>query len=139
MRIKNSNVAAVFDSYPPKYRRRLMALRRLILDTAKSTEGVGELEETLKWGEPAYLTPHTKSGSTIRIAWKPSAPDQYAIYFHCQTNLIQTFRALFPDAFKFDENRSIYFREDDAVPQEQLAQCIATALTYHLVKDSLRS
>lgn len=31
-----------------------MFLRQLILSTADSLEQVGELEETLKWGEPEY-------------------------------------------------------------------------------------
>ena len=52
----NAQVAAVFASYPPRVRKLAMYLRRIILDTAAATEGVGELEETLKWGEPAYLT-----------------------------------------------------------------------------------
>lgn len=137
--IKNSDVAAVFESYPPKFRRKLLALRRLVLKTAKTTEGVGKVEETLKWGEPAYLTSESKSGSTIRIAWKKSNPKEYAMYFHCQTNLVLTFRELFPDCFRFDGNRAIVFHENDEVPTEQLSFCIATALTYHLTKNSLRS
>jgi hypothetical protein len=136
--IKNGDVAAVFESYPPKIRRKLLGLRRLVLETAKSTKGVGEVEETLKWGEPAYLSPETKSGSTIRIAWKRSSPTQYAMYFHCQTNLVATFRELFPDSFRFEGNRAIVFHENDAVPTEQLSLCIAAALTYHLTKDALR-
>jgi hypothetical protein len=132
-------VAAVFEDYPPKFRRKLLALRRLILKTAKSTDRVGKLEETLKWGEPAYLTSETKSGSTIRIAWKRSKPTQCAMYFHCQTNLVPTFRELFSDYFRFEDNRAIVFHEDDDLPTEQLSLCIAAALTYHLTKNSLRT
>ena len=55
--------AAVFASYPPALRKKLTALRTLIFDVAKKTEGVGALEETLRWNEPAYLTP-SKAGST---------------------------------------------------------------------------
>jgi len=135
---KNSEVAAVFASYPPKFRRKLLALRRLILKTAKSIEGVGRIEETLKWGEPAYLTSETRSGSTIRIAWKRSRPTQYAMYFHCQTQLIERFRELFPDSFRFDGKRAIVFDEDDEVPTKQLSACIEIALTYHLNKRALR-
>ena len=54
---------------------RLMTLRALIFDVAAKTDGVGALDETLKWGEPAYLT-RSKSGSTIRLGWKASAPDE---------------------------------------------------------------
>src|SRR5712691_3824609 len=94
--IKNAAVARAFAAYPPKMRRKLMVLRALILKTAASTDGVGPLEETLKWGEPAYATSETRSGSTIRVAWKKVHPTQYAMYFHCQTNLVDSFRARFP-------------------------------------------
>ena len=89
-------VDAVFAAYPRAVKAKLLALRRLIFDTAKITSGVGALEETLKWGQPSYLTPETKSGSTIRIDQVKSDTDQVAIYFHCQTNLVETFRELYP-------------------------------------------
>ena len=130
----NSAVAAAFDAYPPEPRRKLLALRELIFKTAAATDGVGELEETLKWGEPAYLTGKTKSGSTVRIGWKKSAPTQYAMYFNCQTDLIETFRTLFPADFCFEGNRAIVFEQDGRVPTASLVFCIAAALTYHLRK-----
>jgi hypothetical protein len=114
-------------------RRSLLALRKLIFDTAASTAKVGELEETLKWGEPAYLTP-SKSGSTMRINWKRSSPSQYALCFICHTNLIETFRMLFPDDFTFEGNRAIVFHQAEPLPKDALAFCIAAALTYHLNK-----
>ncbi len=136
--INNAAVAAVFASYPPVFRRKLLALRKVILETAESTEGVGSIEETLKWGEPAYVTSETNSGSTIRIDWKKSAPTQYAMYFNCKTNLVDTFRTLFPDTFRFEGNRKIVFEERDVVPIESLSFCIAATLTYHLRKNSHR-
>jgi len=45
---KTPVIAAVFDAYPAPVRKRLMHLRRFILDTASSTEGVGEVEEALR-------------------------------------------------------------------------------------------
>ncbi len=128
---QNAAVAQAFKAYPPAFRPKLLALRELIFKVAASTPGVGKLEETLKWGEPAYLTSQTKSGSTVRIDWKRSCPTQYAMYFHCRTNLIDTFRTLFPDEFKFEGNRAIVFNESDAVPSDALAFCVAAALTYH--------
>ena len=131
---ENAAVAQAFEAYPVNFRRQLLALRELIFQTAASTEGVGMIEETLKWGEPAYVTSQSKSGSTVRIGWKKSNPSQYAMYFHCQTNLVDTFRALFPSEFKFEGNRAIVFNEHDAVPTDSLAFCIAAALTYHRSK-----
>ncbi len=79
---KNSEVEKTFKSYPVTVRKKLIALRELIYKTAANTPGVGPLEEALKWGEPAYLTSKSKSGSTIRIAWKNSRPSEYAMYFN---------------------------------------------------------
>jgi hypothetical protein len=127
----DAGVSKAFAAYPSKMRRKLMVLRQLIFDTAAGTDGVGEIDETLKWGEPAYLAAKSKSGSTIRIDWKKSNPSQYAMYFHCQTTLVSMFRTLFPNDFKYEGNRAIVFDEDDAVPTEELSFCIAAALTYH--------
>ena len=107
-----------------------MALRQLIFEIAEATEGVGPIRETLKWGEPAYLTEATGSGTTIRLGWKAAAPTRYAMYFHCRTHLVDSFRALFPE-LRFEGNRAIVFDESDEVPQEPLSVCIAMALTYH--------
>ncbi len=127
----NSTVKKVFGAYPASMRARLMALRQLILDTAARTPGVGVLEETLKWGEPAYLTSQSKSGSTVRIAYSPKRPSQYAVYFNCQTTLVDTFRTMFPNDFQFEGNRALVFERDGSLPKKELAWCIAAALTYH--------
>ncbi len=124
-------IAAVFDSYPNKFRKKLLVLRKLVLDTASKFESVGEIEETLKWGEPAYLTPKSKSGSTIRIAWKKAEKDQYSIFFKCTADLVPAFKERFPGKFTFGGNRSIDFKLNDKVPIKELKQCIALALTYH--------
>jgi hypothetical protein len=124
-------VAATFEAYPPEMRRRLMDLRELIFRTAAGTPGVGELEETLKWGEPAYLTTASGSGSTVRIDWKRKRPGEYAMYFNCRTTLVQTFRTLFPRDFRFEGNRAIVFHAADTVPRDALTICLRAALTYH--------
>jgi hypothetical protein len=127
-----SAVEAVFDAYPKPVRAKLLALRRLIFDTAKAT-GVGALEETLKWGQPSYLTAETKSGSTVRIDQVKAQPGQYAVYFHCQTNLVETFRELYPE-LRYAGNRSILLDAQDKLPEAALRHCVALALTYHLGK-----
>jgi hypothetical protein len=127
----NAAVAKVFAAYPPKLRKRLLAVRRMIFEVAKKTPGVGKLEETLKWGEPAYVTAETGSGSTIRINRHKKQDGQYAVYFHCQTTLVDSFRGLFPQTFKFEGNRCIVFDESDRVSTAELKICIGMALTYH--------
>jgi hypothetical protein len=132
--IEYPEVAAVFDTYPEKVKLKLMFLRKLIFDVASRTDGVGELEETLKWGQPSYLTTQTKSGSLVRIDQIKSQEGKYAMYFHCQTTLVDTFKEMYRGQFEFGGNRSIIFSEKDKVPVEALSHCISMALTYHLNK-----
>ena len=132
--IKNPEVAAVFAAYPKKMRSRLLFLRQLIFDVASGIDGVGEIEEALKWGQPGYLTLQTKSGSLIRIDQVKSNDEQYAMYFHCQTTLVDTYKEMYRNLFEFGGNRSILFNVKNKVPVEELRYCIALALTYHLGK-----
>ena len=128
---KSAAVAKVFDSYPAPMRRRLMALRELIFSTAASTPGVGELEETLKWGEPAYLIAPGKGRSALRLGGQKSTPSQVAMYFNCQSTLVDSFRTMFPADFHFVGNRALVFDHAEPVPTDALRICIAAALTYH--------
>ena len=130
-KIANPEVARVFDGYPEPMRKKMLRLRQIVLDTAAETEGVNALEETLKWGEPSYLA---KGGSTIRMDWKARVPDQYAMYFNCNTSLIATFKDVYGDVFTFERNRAIIFGETDELPVTELKHCISLALTYHRVK-----
>lgn len=129
-----SVVADTYASYPQEIRNKLMRIRARIFALAKSTAGVGEITETLKWGEPAYLTEQSKSGTTIRLGWKASSPAEYAIYFNCKTNLIDTFRTIFPTSFRYEGNRAIIFSLDDKIALAELDVCLLAALTYHLKK-----
>jgi hypothetical protein len=127
-------VQAAFEQYPRALKARLMALRQMIFDTAAGIDGVGPLEETLKWGQPSYLTTQTKAGSTIRLDRIKATEGQYALYFHCQTDLVDTFRSLYPTHMKYDGNRSIVFDANDDLPETELRHCLGLALTFHLRK-----
>lgn len=127
-------VAGVFDTYQGKARRQLLTLRRLIFQTAAKTEGVGELQETLKRGQPSYLTPETKSGTTVRIDAIKDDPNHVAVYFHCQTNLVPTFRDMYGDKLTFEGNRALVLDVRQKLPEKELRHCLASALTYHLAK-----
>ncbi len=130
----NPAVAAVFATYPSDARARLLQLRRLILDVAATTTGVGELEETLRWGEPSYLTTRSRSGSMIRIHWKPADGAHCRMYVHCQTNLVSTFRALYPTELTYEGNRAILVPRRGRIALGALRHCITLALTYHSMR-----
>lgn len=127
-KINNPEVAEIFRNYPPSIRKKLMFLRELVLDTALEIKDIGEIEETLKWGEPSYLA---KGGSTIRIGWKSAHPKQYAMYFNCKTKLVDTFKEIYRDELNFEDNRAIIFSEQDEVPADVIKHCISLSLTYH--------
>ena len=129
--VDNPNVAKTFQSYPRNIRRKLMYLRQLIFDVASGTSDIGKVEETLKWGEPSYLV---KGGSTVRIGWKESRPEYYAMYFNCNTKLVDTFKEIYSDSFNFEGNRAIVFHRRDNVPAGALKHCIALSLQYHEIK-----
>jgi len=125
------NVAAAFDAFSPSARERLVELRALIFETAAATPGVGPLTETLKWGESAYLTEATRSGSTIRLGVTRSDPPRCAVYLNCKTTLVEEYRAAFADVFDYEGNRAVLLDPASALPRQAMAQVVAMALTYH--------
>ena len=134
IKIVDPKVEAAFNAFSPVVRKKLMQLRKLVYDVADKTEGVGELEETLRWGQPSYLTKQSKSGSTIRLGREKKTEGDFAIYFKCQTTLVPTFKELFKNKFRYEGNRAILFNVKDKIPARELRRCIAMALTYHLNK-----
>ena len=124
-------VAAVFEGYAPAIRGRLLRLRELIFAAAGDLPGIGGLVETLKWGQPAYLTGKPKTGSTIRIDAFGGRDESYAMFFHCQSRLVESFRALYPQTFTFEGKRALVFGLRDKIPADELRHCISLALTYH--------
>ncbi len=124
-------VKLVYDKYPNSVKKQMIALRELIIETANNIEDIVLLEETLKWGEPSYLT---KKGSTLRIDWKAKTPNQYALYFQCTSRLVETFRLVYKNTLKFEGKRAIILQLDEDLPKAALKSCITATLTYHKVK-----
>ncbi len=122
---------AKFSSYPKHIRPKMDYLRELVIETARELPEVDAIEETLKWGEPAFVS---ATGSTLRIDWKEKSPQQYQMYFMCSTRLVETFKVVFGDLFEYEKNRAIVFRLEDEVPTEELKECIGAALMYQKVK-----
>ena len=125
-------VETVFTNYPDFVRDKMQYMRTLVRETAEETEGLSILHETLKWGEPSFVTKH---GSTLRMDWKAKTPDQYGMYFQCTSRLVDTFRLVFEQQFQFEGKRAIIFHINQKIPEMELKGCIKAALTYHKVKD----
>lgn len=124
------DVEGVFASYTADLRNALMRLRSLILDVTMMTPDTGRLVETLKWGQPSYLTEKPKSGTTVRIDADTSHGGDYALYVPCTTSLVDDWRARYPE-FTFGGTRSVHFTLEAPLPEAELSHCIAMAMTYH--------
>jgi len=122
---------AKMESYPEVVKPKMQALRTLVLETARASEAITRLGETLKWGEPSFVTPQ---GSTLRMDWKPKNPNHYALYFQCTSKLVHTFRLVFANTFTYEGNRAIILPLETDLPTDELKACILTTLTYHKVK-----
>ncbi len=123
-------VRAAFDAFAPPKRTRLLAMRDLILQTAAEIREVGPIEETLRWGEPSYLTTESKSGTMLRVGGK--APDQVAVFVHCQTDLIARLQARFGDRITTEGSRAVVFSVEEGPDEEVVRELAALALTYKL-------
>ncbi|MEH6444451.1 MAG: DUF1801 domain-containing protein [Oceanospirillaceae bacterium] len=138
----NNYVLDKFSTYPENISKQLLILREIIFNIALQ-EQLGEVEETLKWGEPSYKTTF---GSPIRLAYKANDAQQFCVYFNCRTILVRTFKEIFPDTFQFVGNREITFSINNQIcedvkpgvlavfPMAELRVCLTMALRYHKIK-----
>jgi len=131
-RVSDPGVKAVFASYPQEMRQALEELRETILNVADAVKGVGKIEESLKWGQPAYRPVSPQTGTTLRVGPVNGSASEYALFFHCQTTLADDFEQLYPGMFRIADNRSLVFTLGEVAPDMPLRHCIALALTYHL-------
>jgi hypothetical protein len=134
--IKNSETQIneaqyILNRYPEPIRSRLHKLRTLIMEIAEA-QGLEPVGETLKWGEPSYAV---KTGSPVRIAWKASTPEQYFVFFNCNTKLVKTFRQLYADVLQFQGNRAIVLSINTPLPEDTIRHCLTLALNYKNIKN----
>lgn len=122
---------AAIDEQPAAMRETLLVLRELVHQVAASDPEIGELEETLKWGEPAFVTP-SRSGTTVRISAHKKSETTAGLYVNCQTDLVERYRELYDGELKFQGSRAILLEVNEPLPTEPLRHCIAMALTYHV-------
>ena len=131
-RVSDPGVKAAFAAYPQEMRYALEDLRETILNVADAVKGVGKIEESLKWGQPAYRPVSPQTGTTLRVGAVTGSASEYALFFHCQTTLADDFEQLYPGMFRIVDNRSLVFTLGEVAPDMPLRHCIALALTYHL-------
>lgn len=123
-------VLDIIESYPPEASSYLKQIRSLIFLVAEE-QNLGEITETLKWGEPSYICKH---GSTLRIDFKSKNPQTISLFFNCKTIIVETIREIFGDSFAYNGNRELILQLNEPLPEEKLKICISFALQYHKLK-----
>lgn len=137
IKIRNFASQAVADVYaemPETVRKRLIEVRELLFDIAANDGAIGGITETLKWNEPAYLTHETGSGTTVRLNRIRDSDDEFGIYVHCQTNIVESFRKKSGKGMRFEKNRALILSAKGPLPRAQLTEYLRMALLYHARK-----
>ncbi|MHC8494472.1 DUF1801 domain-containing protein [Thalassospira sp. SM2505] len=129
--VKMSGVPAKIATCPAPARQILTQIRNWVHSLAAGMDGVGPLDESLKWGEPAWR-PKSGAGTTIRADWKAKTPDQVMIFFDCKTDLIDRTRSLLSSELTCEGNRAIILPLDRPLPEDAIKTALGWALRYHL-------
>lgn len=128
-----ANIETAYKRFTPETHADLLKVRELVLKVAAANETIEEVSETLKWGEPSYLTEKTKSGSTLRLG-QTKAGSKPALYVNCQTTLVDEIRELYPDTFTYEGTRGVVLKSPPEDVAQELEHTIALVLTYHARK-----
>lgn len=127
------DVSDIVESWPAAAQQIFFDLRDLIYATAADDPAIGPLTETLKWGEPSFLTEVTRSGSTLRVAWKAKYPDEIGLFVICRTDMLADIRDLFPQDFRFEGTRAAFLPLETPINADAVAFLVRRALRYHLI------
>ncbi len=111
----------------------LLATRAILLDVADSAE-VGALEESLKWGQPAWRPRKARTGATLRLNWTADRPDKLMAFVDCKTDLASQMSTRFPGQYHNDGRRALGFDLDRPLPGDAVAQLAYLTFTYHRAK-----
>ncbi len=128
----DKGVEEKISQYPEEIKKKIQFLYELIIEVAEEMLEIHELQVVLKWGQVSFIS---KIGSTLRIDSMPKSQNEYAVFFHCQSKLVDTFKILYHNEFQFKGNRAIVFNLENDVPIANLKECIKAALRYHRVKN----
>lgn len=120
--------------WPEPAQLRLQAMRSLFHEVA-ATAGIGPLDESLKWGQPAWRPNKPRTGSTLRLNWSTAEPASMMAYVDCKTDLAAQMQTRFPNLPGNDGRRALRF-DLTGSDDEALWQLAHLTFTYHRAKQS---
>lgn len=118
------NIQEFYPRYSEPITSKLTELQQLIWQVAKEQKHT--ISESAKWGQLSFAS---KKGTPIRI--DQFSDNEIALLVHCQTTLIETWKALFADQLSFSRNRAVVLSVSSPLPVSELEICIDMALNYH--------
>lgn len=117
-------------TWPTRAQEAFSTLRALCHATADELE-IGPLEESLKWGQPAWRPTKPNTGSTLRVMWHENTPDLLSLYVGCKTDLAARMRDIYPDLPQNDGRRHIAIRLSDPLPLDAMSHLASMTFAYH--------
>ncbi len=126
-----SDINNKLAAYPEILAVRLGVVRKLIQNIAARDKAIGEIEESLKWGQISFAARNPKSGTPMRIDGDADA-GTCSLFVPCSSNLIEDFRTLHPNMFDYYGNREVRMDLSEPLPITELSLFIAAALRYYL-------
>ena len=125
----------VFESWSPSAQKTAQLCRDLFVDAAVRLD-TGPLEESLKWGQPAWRPRRPRTGSTLRMGWDAAAPDELALFVDCKTDLAARMREVYPALTSNDGRRRIGVSLSTPLPEQAIAHLAEMTFSYHRAKRS---
>lgn len=118
-------------TWPRPAQEAALACRALFHGVAEA-RAIGPLEESLKWGQPAWRPVRPRTGSTLRLGWSEGQPDRLSLFVDCKTDLALRLKVTHPDLPFNDERRHIAVSLDTPLPEEAVIRLAEMTFCYHL-------
>ena len=127
------DLLARIETWPDPAQAHFVALRGLVHEVAAAAN-IGQLDESLKWGQPAWRPVRPRVGSTLRVDWSASAPERLMAFVDCKTNLASEMETRFPGQFSNDGRRALGFDLGAPLDRDAVWTLAHLTLTYHRAK-----
>ncbi len=118
------------DSWPDAAQQSLLTCRQMFHDIAAKA-AIGPLEESLKWGQPAWRPKKPRTGSTLRMDWSPKYPTHLSLFVDCKTDLAARIQNLYPTFPQNDGRRHLAFPLAAPLPEQAIAHLAEMTFGYH--------
>lgn len=117
-------------SWPTQASDFLLRIRPILYEAAE-VGGFGPLEESLKWGEPAWRPVKPRTGSTLRIAWPPNSPNELGLFVNCKTKISGIVTDVYPNSFRHIAPRALFVNCDKPLPTDAIAYLATVTFGWH--------